>query len=137
MIIETDNYNPVLIVNCTSYTTAFSFAYPASIRAATFIYSNTNFIAVTGDSSAHLFDTRTSLLHEFTNELPPSSVLATNYNNTVYFCHGNQITTYNFVYGPIIASNSSNSTTNATSNSTNANDTSTNATSNSNNATNN
>lgn len=110
MIIETDNYNPVLIVNCSSYATIFSFIYSASIRAATFIGSTNNFIAVTGDSSAHLFDTRTSLLHDITGELPVSSVFATNYNNTIYFCFGNEITTYNFVYGPIVAANSSNAT---------------------------
>lgn len=107
----------MLVVDCYTYAVVYSFAYPQTIKAATFIYSNHDLIAVTGTSTAHLFDTRSSTLYDITAQLPASSVLATNFNHTVFYCHNNQINQYSFEFGPLTV-NSTNSTagnyTNAT-----------------------
>lgn len=119
MIIETDAFNPVLVVSCSNYSTVFSFNYSGLIRGATFFNGRTDFIAVMADSAAFLFDTRTSILHEVGGMLTASSVFATDYSDRLFVCSSNVLHEYAFSYGVLTQpnSNSSQNSTNQNSNS--------------------
>lgn len=99
MIIETDSFNPVLVVSLSNYSTVHSFSYPHTIRAATFFNSGTDFILLTADDAVHIFDSRTGLLHDASGLVVPSSVFTSDFSNTLFVCKQNTVYQYSFSYG--------------------------------------
>lgn len=99
MIIETDSFNPVLVVSLSNYSTIHSFSYPHTIRAATFFNSGTDFILLTADDAVHIFDSRTGLLHDASGLVVASSAFASDFANTLFVCSQNTVYKYSFSYG--------------------------------------
>lgn len=106
MIIESDNANPLQVVDITNYSIIFNASYPGIIFAASFIGVSTNFIVVIGDSGNCLIDTRTGLKYSI-SEMVISSIFAVDYaNNNFYLCKDNTIYEYNFQFAALSPTNS-------------------------------
>lgn len=48
MIIETDSFNPIQVVNCTSYAIVYSISYSSIIKGVTFIANNSKYLVIIG-----------------------------------------------------------------------------------------
>lgn len=122
MVIETDTFNPVLVVSCSTFSSIYSFSYSDVILSVVFSESNSNFLTVSGSSGSHLYDTRSSILHDISAQLAGSSIFVQAYNNSVFFCLNNQINQYTFSSEPLIINNTSgSSSSNSTSGSSSSN----------------
>lgn len=96
MIIETDGFNPIQVVNCTSYAIVYSISYSSTIKGVSFIANNLKYLVIIGTTNSHLYDTRTGLFYDITGQISSTSTFDVDFNSNVFMCASNTIYKYTF-----------------------------------------
>ena len=90
IVIETDNINPIMIMNLTSFATVYIAYINDVILSALFFNKTDRYLLVLGNSSNYMIDLTTSIVYQETAVIS-NSISGSSFNNKVYVCHNNSI----------------------------------------------
>ena len=86
-IVETDTYNPIVIVNLTNFQVEYSISISQVINKVHFINGSNTHIIVLGVNSTVLVDLTNG--NQYTLPLIPAVDTDVDYNNNIFTCYGN------------------------------------------------
>ncbi len=92
MVIESDGFNPVMVINLIDYGIFASFNVSVEIKLVTFFEGNDDYLLVVGTNTSFVYVIENGSFYEQSNIfLNGNFIYGTKYNGKVYFCYNSQI----------------------------------------------